>query len=48
MLPKVQINPLFNEIKLPGGGEVQLRINGAKVELTEIIALQPSEIIRIE
>lgn len=48
MLPKVQINPLFNEIKLPGGGEVQLRINGARVELQEIIALQPSEIMRIE
>jgi len=48
MLPKLQINPLFNEIALPGGGEIQLRINGAKVELQEILALQPAEIIRIE
>ncbi|MDH6359041.1 TonB-dependent receptor [Parabacteroides sp. PF5-9] len=48
MLPKVQVNPLFNEIKLPGGGEIQLRINGAKVEIQDIIALNPTEIIRIE
>lgn len=48
MLPKVQINPLFNEIKLPGGGEIQLRINGVKVEQQDIVALQPSEVIRIE
>lgn len=48
MLPKLQINPLFNELSLPGGGELQLRINGAKVELQDILALQPAEIIRIE
>lgn len=48
MLPKVQVNPLFNEVSLPGGGELQFRINGAKVELNEIKALQPSEIIKIE
>lgn len=48
MLPKLQVNPLFNEVSVPGGGEVQFRINGVKVELQEITALQPSEIIRIE
>lgn len=48
MLPKLQVNPLFNEVSLPGGGEVQFRINGAKVERPEILALQPAEIIRIE
>jgi len=48
MLPKVQINPLFDEVSLPGGGEIQFRINGAKVELNEIKALQPSEIIKVE
>ncbi len=48
MLPKIQVNPLFNEVSLPGGGELQFRINGVKVEIKEIIALQPSEIIRIE
>ncbi len=48
MLPKLQVNPLFNEIKIAGGGEVQLRINGVKVESQDIIALQPADIIRIE
>lgn len=48
MLPKVLVNPLTNEVSVPGGGEVQFRINGAKVEQQEIIALLPSEIIRIE
>ena len=48
MLPKLQVNPMSNEVSVPGGGEVQFRINGAKVEQQEIIALMPSEIIRIE
>lgn len=48
LLPKLQINPLFNEVKLPGGGEIQYRINGAKVEIQDITALQPADIIRIE
>lgn len=48
MLPRIQINPMNNEIGLLGGGELQLRINGAKAEMEEIKALQPSDIIRIE
>lgn len=48
MLPKIQVNPLSNEIKIPGNGEVQLRINGVKVELDEVKALLPSDIIRLE
>ena len=48
MLPKLQINPLFNEVKLPGGGEIQYRINGVKVELQDVAALKSSDIIRIE
>lgn len=48
MLPKLQVNPLTNEVSIPGGGEIQLRINGAQVESQEILALIPSEIIRIE
>lgn len=48
MLPKVQVNPMTSEIKVPGGGEVQLRINGVKVEVEDIKALLPSDIIRIE
>ena len=48
MLPKIPVNPMSNEIKVPGNGEVQLRINGVKVELDEIKALLPTDIIRIE
>ena len=48
MLPKLQVNPLFNEVKLPGGGEIQYRINGVKVEIQDITALKPAEILRIE
>lgn len=48
MLPKVQVNPMTNEISVPGGGEVQLRINGVKVEAQEVKALLPADIIRIE
>ncbi|MDL2265126.1 carboxypeptidase-like regulatory domain-containing protein [Parabacteroides sp. OttesenSCG-928-G21] len=48
MLPKLQINPMSNEVSVPGGGEVQFRINGVKVERPEIVALQPAEIIRVE
>lgn len=48
MLPKITVNPMSNEIKVPGNGEVQLRINGVKVELDEIKALLPTDIIRIE
>lgn len=48
MLPKIQVNALSNEIKVPGNGEVQLRINGVKAEMTEIKALIPSDIVRIE
>lgn len=48
MLPKIQVNPMSSEIKVPGNGEVQLRINGVKVEIDEIKSLIPSDIIRIE
>lgn len=48
MLPKLIVNPLFNEVSLPGGGELQYRINGVKVEVQDILALQPAEIIRLE
>jgi hypothetical protein len=48
MLPRLQINPLTREVSIPGGGEVQLRINGVKVETNEVIALQPADVIRIE
>lgn len=48
MLPRIKINPLDNTVSVPGNGEVQLRINGVKVETQEIAALQPADILRIE
>ncbi|GHV52522.1 hypothetical protein FACS1894181_15670 [Bacteroidia bacterium] len=48
MLPKLLIDPLNNTAKLPGGGEVQYRINGVKVESQDIVALIPADIIRVE
>lgn len=48
MLPRIQVNPMNNEIGLSGGGELQLRINGVKAEVDEIKALRPSDVIRVE
>lgn len=48
MLPRLQVDPINNTIKVPGDGEVQLRINGVKVTVQEIRALRPDEIIRVE
>ncbi|MDR1624274.1 MAG: carboxypeptidase-like regulatory domain-containing protein [Tannerellaceae bacterium] len=48
MLPRVTVNPILNEAAIAGGGELQLRINGVKVEREDILALQPVDVIRIE
>ena len=48
MLPRIVVNQMNNEISVPGGGEVQLRINGVKVEIQDIRAIQPADIIRVE
>jgi hypothetical protein len=48
MLPRLIVNPMMKTISVPGGGEVQLRINGVKVEINEIQALMPRDIIRVE
>lgn len=48
MLPRIQVDMLNKEIKLPGNGVVQIRINGAKAEQEELRALIPADIIRIE
>ena len=48
MLPRLQVNPLTREVSLPGGGNVQLRINGVKAETDEVVALLPADVIRIE
>lgn len=47
-LSRVIINPIDNSITVPSGEAVQLRMNGREVSVEEIVALNPSEIVRIE
>jgi hypothetical protein len=47
-LSRIMVNPIDNTVTVPGGGTVQLRINGVEVTTTEIVALSPEDIIRIE
>lgn len=47
-LPRITVNPMNNKVSVSGNGEVQLRINGIQVTHTEIRALKPDDIIRIE
>jgi hypothetical protein len=48
MLPRVTVNTISNEVSIVGGGELQLRINGVKVEREDVSAIIPRDIIRIE
>lgn len=48
MLPRIQVNPINNEIGLSGGGELQLRVNGVKAGIDEIKALRPEDVLRVE
>ena len=48
MLPKIWVDPLSDEVSLYNGRVLQFRVNGIEVELFEIKALLPSEIIHIE
>jgi hypothetical protein len=48
MLPRLQVNMLTRDVSLPGGGEVQLRINGVRVEVNDVAALLPADVIRVE
>lgn len=47
-LNRIQVDPIQQKISSSSEGEVQLRINGAKAETQEILALRPEDIIRIE
>lgn len=47
-LPRLIVNPMTNQVSLPGEESVQFCINGIKVELSDIRGLQPNDIIRVE
>ncbi|WP_085536247.1 TonB-dependent receptor [Massilibacteroides vaginae] len=48
MLPRIQIDPMKNTISLVGQGNIQLRINGVEVTNSDLVALQPHDIVRVE
>lgn len=48
MLPRLQINPITNAVTLPDEGIIQFCINGIKVEPSDIRALAPKDIVRVE
>lgn len=47
-LPRITINPLTGEITAAGGGEVVVCINGIEATPSQIAAIQPQNILRIE
>ena len=47
-LNRIQVDPIRQTISSSNQGDVQLRINGAKAELQEILSLKPEDVIRIE
>ena len=47
-LPRIVVNPLAGGIRLSGGGEPELRINGAAATVAEVMALRPEDIVRID
>ena len=47
-LPRLKVNAMTNEIAVAGNGKVQLCINGVMVNSSDIRALQPNSIIRVE
>lgn len=47
-LSRLRIDPVNRTISSSNEGEVQLRINGAQVEVQEVLSLLPEDVIRIE
>lgn len=47
-LQHIQVDVIRRTVAASGGGEVQLRINGVKASIQEMIALRPEDILRIE
>ncbi len=48
MLPGISVNTLENAVSTTGGGTVELRINDVKSTSAQVVALEPSQVIRIE
>ena len=47
-IPRIVVNPVENSVKTLANQEVQLRINGIEASSSEIMAINPKDVIRIE
>ena len=47
-ISRITVNPLTNSVGVAGGGEVKLCINGVESTSSQIKAIQPNDILRIE
>lgn len=47
-IPRIVVNPVENSVKTLANQEVQLRINGIKASNSEVMAINPKDVIRIE
>ena len=48
MLPGLRIDPIQNTISAIGGGNVQVRINDVIASVTQVKALRPANVLRVE
>lgn len=47
-IPRIVVNPMENSVKTLANQEVQLRINGIEASSSEVMAINPKDVIRIE
>ena len=47
-IPRIVVNPVENSVKTLANQEVQLRINGIEASSSEVMAINPIDVIRIE
>ena len=47
-IPRIVVNPVENSVKTLANQEVQLRINGIETSSSEVMAINPKDVIRIE
>ena len=47
-IPRIVVNPVENSVKTLANQDVQLRINGIEASSSEVMAINPKDVIRIE
>ena len=47
-IPRIVVNPMENSVKTLANQDVQLRINGIEASTSEVMAINPKDVIRIE